>query len=123
MVNSKIVYRLPFSKQELKFFLENETIFKRQSQINIDVFVKNFFPEQVRAQAGSNQKQDSSETSESEDQDQSLLPTQNNRGSVDSPTKNGRGDEVTTSAGTSIFSGSLKSTNAAEQVKKLDAEL
>ena len=52
-----------------------------------------------------------------------MQPIQNNRASMESPTKNGRSDEVTTSAGTSIFSGSLKSTNAAEHVKKLDAEL
>ena len=29
IVNSKMAYRLPFNKEELRYFLENETVFKR----------------------------------------------------------------------------------------------
>ena len=29
IVNSKMAYRLPFTKEELRYFLENETVFKR----------------------------------------------------------------------------------------------
>ena len=41
-LQAKINYRLPFTREELKFLLENETVFKRYEKINIDQFVKNF---------------------------------------------------------------------------------
>ena len=48
IVNSKMAYRLPFTKEELRFFLENESIFKRIPQLNIDMFIKYLFPENLR---------------------------------------------------------------------------
>ena len=45
IANSKMAYRLPFTKEELRYYLENETVFKRTPKITIDIFVKNFFPE------------------------------------------------------------------------------
>ena len=48
IVNSKIVYRMPFTKEELRYFLEKESIFKRQPRLNIDQFIKYWFPEKVR---------------------------------------------------------------------------
>jgi hypothetical protein len=35
-LNAKINYRLPFTRDELKYLLENETVFKRYDRINID---------------------------------------------------------------------------------------
>ena len=35
-------------KQELRFLLENETVFKRIPKLNIDMFIKYFFPEKGR---------------------------------------------------------------------------
>jgi len=35
-LQAKINYRLPFTRDELKFLLENETVFKRYEKINID---------------------------------------------------------------------------------------
>ncbi len=43
-LNAKINFRLPFTRDELKFILENETVFKKNQRINIDQFVKHFFP-------------------------------------------------------------------------------
>lgn len=48
IVNSKMAYRLPFTKEELRYFLENETVFKRQPKLSIDMFIKYLFPEQLR---------------------------------------------------------------------------
>jgi len=42
--NSKIIYKLPITKEEFKRFLERDSIFKRNTQINLDQFTKNFFP-------------------------------------------------------------------------------
>jgi len=35
---------MPFTRDELRYLLENETVFKRYERINIEQFVKNFFP-------------------------------------------------------------------------------
>ena len=48
IVNSKMAYRLPFSKEELRYFLENETVFKRLPKLSIEMFIKYLFPEQLR---------------------------------------------------------------------------
>jgi len=45
IVNSKMAYRLPFTKDELRYFLESETVFKRIQKLNIDMFIKYLFPE------------------------------------------------------------------------------
>jgi hypothetical protein len=44
-VNAKISYRMPFTRDELRIFLQNETVFKRHPQVHIDLFIKNFYPE------------------------------------------------------------------------------
>lgn len=44
MGNSKIIYKLPVTKEEFKRFLERDSIFKRNTTINLDQFTKNFFP-------------------------------------------------------------------------------
>lgn len=44
-INAKITYRLPFNRDELRYLLENETVFKKHERIGIDLFVKNFFPD------------------------------------------------------------------------------
>ena len=48
IVNSKLAYRLPFTKDELRHFLENESVFKRVPRLSIDMFIKYLFPEQTR---------------------------------------------------------------------------
>ena len=56
-----MAYRLPFKKEELRLYLENETVFKRSPKLTIDMFVKNFFPETVRGNV--QEKRGASETS------------------------------------------------------------
>jgi len=51
IVNSKLTFRLPFNKEELRYFLENESIFKRIPCLSIDMFIKYLFPEQTRGPA------------------------------------------------------------------------
>ena len=48
VVTSKMAYRLPFTKDELRYFLENETVFKRLNKLSIDMFIKYLFPENIR---------------------------------------------------------------------------
>ena len=48
IVNSKMAYRLPFTKEELQYFMTNETVFKRLPQLSIDMFIKYLFPEKLR---------------------------------------------------------------------------
>ena len=40
-----MAYRLPFNKDELRYMMENETIFKRINQLGIDNFIKYLFPQ------------------------------------------------------------------------------
>lgn len=35
-LNAKVNYRLPFTRDELRFMLVNETVFKRYDKIDID---------------------------------------------------------------------------------------
>lgn len=58
-LNAKINFRLPFTREELRFLLENETVFKRYDKITIDQFVKNFMPDS--SQAREREKSQSSE--------------------------------------------------------------
>ena len=51
IVNSKMAYRLPFTKDELRYLLERETVFKRVPRLNIDLFIKYMFPEKLRGGA------------------------------------------------------------------------
>ena len=44
-LTANLSYKLPFTKDELRFLLENETTFKRQKRMNIDLFMKNFCPD------------------------------------------------------------------------------
>ena len=48
IVNSKMAYRLPFKKDELRYFLEQQSIFKRVPRLSIDNFIKYLFPERNR---------------------------------------------------------------------------
>lgn len=61
-LNAKVNYRLPFTRDELRFMLVNETVFKRYDKIDIDQFVKNFFPDPSAA----NEKRDASKSSDDE---------------------------------------------------------
>lgn len=61
-LNAKITYRLPFTREELRFLLVNETIFKRYDKIDIDQFVKNFFPDP----SATKDRRDASKSSEDE---------------------------------------------------------
>ena len=40
-----MTYKLPFAREELKYFLEKESVFRRQPKLSIDMFIKYFFPE------------------------------------------------------------------------------
>ena len=120
IVNSKMVYRLPFTKEELRFFLENETVFKRQPKLAIDMFIKYLFPEQLRG-AQNNEERGASESSGSEnDSFDTSTGGSAIRPSRASPMKtNGhahntsgqRSNSIETSSytGTSLLSGSAKS--------------
>lgn len=108
-----MAYRLPFTKAELGYFLENETVFKRSPTINIDTFIKYFFPEKNR---GGKEEAGASESSEED-----ATGTQNS--SVHSPLRRSMAENMTTSITGSTFSGSQKSHQVAEQVKKLDTDL
>ena len=57
--NAKINFRLPFTREELRFLLENETVFKRYDQITIDQFVKNFMPDSTQARGDRDKSQSS----------------------------------------------------------------
>ena len=125
IVNSKFVFRLPFKKEELRYFLENETIFKRQKQLKIDQFVKNFFPENMRSRALA---QGGKLDSDSSDSDAELTghPASHTRQSSEniSPVRRGSiSNDGTSIGGTTMFSGSIRSTQMADSVKKLDTEL
>ena len=39
-----MVYKLPLKKNELKWFLETGTIFKRMSKLSLEIFMKYLFP-------------------------------------------------------------------------------
>ena len=67
IVNSKMAYRLPFTKDELRYFLENETVFKRQPKLTIDMFIKYLFPEKLRG-AQNNEERGASESSGSDNE-------------------------------------------------------
>ena len=43
IATSNMAFRLPFTLDELRYFLENETVFKHIPNITIDNFVKYFF--------------------------------------------------------------------------------
>ena len=66
IVNSKMTYRLPFTKIELGYFLENETVFKRMNKLSIDMFIKYLFPEQLRGAQNEEMRGGASESSGSE---------------------------------------------------------
>ena len=63
LINSKWAYRLPFTKDELRYLLERETVFKRVPKLNIDLFIKYLFPDSLRV-AGNN-KEERSDSNES----------------------------------------------------------
>ena len=114
IVNSKMAYRLPFNKEELRYFLENETVFKRQPKLTIDMFIKYLFPEKLRG-AQQNEDRGASESSGSEGNDSfdtstggsALRPARDTR---NAESTGGRGHSNDTSSfGGTTMSGSLKS--------------
>ena len=69
IVNSKMAYRLPFTKEELQYFMTNHTVFKRLPQLSIDMFIKYLFPEKLRgAQAIAEAERGASESSGSDNE-------------------------------------------------------
>jgi len=62
IINSKIMYKLPFTKHELSTFLRTNTSFKKEKHMKIDTFTKVFFPNQLNRLP--NQSQDISSDSE-----------------------------------------------------------
>ena len=69
-----MAFKLPFSREELRYLLENETIFKRIPQLSIDNFVKYLFPQKGVGMLNSAQV-GASDSSDSNDED---LETQQN---------------------------------------------
>lgn len=63
IVNSKMAYRLPFSKDELRYLLHHETIFKRMERLSIDMFIKHLFPENLRGALNTDLKGGASDSS------------------------------------------------------------
>ena len=63
LINSKWAYRLPFTKDELRYLLERETVFKRVPKLTIDLFIKYLFPDSLRAPG--NNKDERSDSNES----------------------------------------------------------
>lgn len=63
IVTSKMAYRLPFSKEELRQLLETETVFKRMARLSVDMFVKHFFPENLRGAQNAELKGGASDSS------------------------------------------------------------
>ena len=45
IINHTLVFRLPFSKTELKEYLLNESIFQREPKLTLEEFTKHFYPE------------------------------------------------------------------------------
>lgn len=113
IVNSKMAYRLPFNKEELRYFLENETVFKRQPKLTIDMFIKYLFPEKLRG-AQQNEDRGASESSGSENDSfdtstggSAIRPGGHTR---NPESTGGRGPSADTSSfGGTTVSGSLKS--------------
>ena len=113
IVNSKMAYRLPFNKEELRYFLENETVFKRQPKLTIDMFIKYLFPEKLRG-AQQNEDRGASESSGSENDSfdtstggSAIRPGGHTR---NPESTGGRGTNADTSSfGGTTVSGSLKS--------------
>ncbi|CDW82631.1 px domain containing protein [Stylonychia lemnae] len=69
-VEGRIIYKLPFSKNDLREFLVNETIFKKQQQLKIEVFTKNFFPNKLKEPVMNNQNgQDFSDSDKSDEEE------------------------------------------------------
>ena len=119
-LNAKINYRLPFTRDELKYLLENETVFKRYDRINIDQFVKNFFPD-----SSATDPRDSNSSGDDHSLNRSLEPREDE---TDPKTSQTMGQRSSTegdlfSMGGSSLSGSLKQQKVAEQVKQLEAEI
>ena len=63
-----MAYRLPFNKDELRFFLEHESIFKRMPRLSIDMFIKYLFPEKTRGAQNLEEQRGASESSGSENE-------------------------------------------------------
>lgn len=116
-LNAKIIYRLPFTRDELKFLLTNETVFKRFDKIDIDQFVKNFFPDP----SAGNERRDASKSSE--DEHSLNHSVEGHRSLVDGVERRSITEEHSISYGGSSLTGSLKQQRVAEQVKQLDFEI
>ena len=65
-----MAYRLPFTKDELRYLLERETVFKRVPRLNMDLFIKYLFPDSLRVAA--NNKDDRSDSNESSGSNKSI---------------------------------------------------
>lgn len=125
LANSKLSYRLPFNKDELRYFLENETVFKRQPKLSIDMFIKYLFPEKLRG-AQNNEERGASESSGSENDSfdtstggSAIRPSRVSQMRTNGHTNNTSGQrsnsiETSSYGGTSLLSGSAKSQKVAE---------
>lgn len=109
-LNAKINYRLPYTRDELKFILENETVFKKSQRINIDQFVKHFFPDGSVPDGRS----DSASSGDDRSLNRSFGEMDTNTGSRnqknESPDKKSSTEgDLFSIGGSSLLSGSLKS--------------
>ena len=126
IVNSKMAYRLPFKKDELRYFLEQQSIFKRVPRLSIDNFIKYLFPERNRGDT-QEAKRGASESSSESGNDSFDTST---GGSAARPTRRpAQGgsskkavsiDNSSSYGGSTLQSTSLKSQKVAEQVKHLE---
>ena len=126
IVNSKMAYRLPFKKDELRYFLEHQSIFKRVPRLSIDNFIKYLFPERNRGDT-QDAKRGASESSSQSGNDSFDTST---GGSAARPTrrqapgasgkKTNNSIDTSSYGGSTLVSTSLKSQKIAEQVKNLE---
>lgn len=131
IVTSKMAYRLPFTKDELRQLLGSETVFKRMAKLSVDNFVKYFFPENLRGAQNAELKGGASDSSSADGSvdtstgGSAMRPAAKRNNLRGGSTNRGESTGETSSygGGTSMFSGSLKSQKVADQVKMLDVAL
>ena len=74
--NHTLVFRLPFSKAELKEYLLHESIFQREPKLTMEVFTKHFYPDMAEGYTKKKKRNDSkggNDSEVSEEQTQEML--------------------------------------------------
>ena len=75
--NHKIVYRLPFTRVELKNYLENHSAFKNKPKMPIQIFTKVFYPNMSELE--NNKKRKNSKGSDGSSEDENFDDTYSKR--------------------------------------------